>query len=238
MQPNAEAGPSSIKIEDLSEQPCAEPSFLVQERTDADRDSMYSYGCGYFVDLGSNSDLTSGYFETHPSMAKWSRENLDPQQWAFTLKNRLLNSSASTFFRNCSRDEISIKNAMPTSKDSVSSPISIDDTPSNVYRDQLSALSRGIALWNPNPPKDIYNNVSIGDVGYLQEGTFIRMFNVMLPWDHPSNKTLGNPTPFESLDCGPFSSTLKSHFDRVNHYSRYVSVENDFGNVQTVGPDE
>ena len=102
------------------------------------------------------------------------------------------------------------------------------DPPFNVYRDELTSLSHGLALWNPNPPKDIYNNVSIGDVGYLQKGTFIRMYNVMLPWDHPSNRTLGIPEPYEPLDCGPFARTLKEHFDRVDHYSRFVSaVTND-----------
>jgi hypothetical protein len=97
------------------------------------------------------------------------------------------------------------------------------DPPSNVYRDQLSALSQGLALWNPNPLKGIYSNVSIGDVGYLHEGTFVRMFNVMLPWDDPSNSTLGKPEFYRSLDCGPFSNTLQSNFDRVEYYSRHVS---------------
>lgn len=46
MQPDAEAGPSSIKIESISEQPCGNPnlSFFARERLDADRDSMYSNG--------------------------------------------------------------------------------------------------------------------------------------------------------------------------------------------------
>jgi hypothetical protein len=38
-------------------------------------------------------------------------------------------------------------------------------------------------LWNPNPPKTIYIYVSIGDVGYVRDGVFIRMFNVILPWE-------------------------------------------------------
>ena len=109
------------------------------------------------------------------------------------LKWRSVNSSLSTFFRNYS--DISVK-ATPTSADSVSSPMPMD-TPSNVYWDQLSALSHGIALWNPDLPNEIFNNVSIGDVGYLHEGTFIRMFNVMLPWNHPSNRTFGDPKPYE-----------------------------------------
>ena len=99
-------------------------------------------------------------------------------------------------------------------------------TPSDVYWDQLSALSHGIALWNPDPPNKIFNNVSIGDVGYLHEGTFIRLFNVMLPWNHPSNRTFGDPKPYESLDNDP-SNTLEEHFDRVEHYSRNVSNAGD-----------
>ena len=104
------------------------------------------------------------------------------------------------------------------------------ETPSNIYCDQLSALSHGIALWTGLPKIMIYDNASIGDVGYLQEGTFIRMFNVMLPWDHPSNSVFGDPEPYESLDCGPIS-TLEGDFDRVDHYSRYVSAETNAGDM-------
>ena len=93
-----------------------------------------------------------------------------------------------------------------------------------VYRDQLTSLSQGLALWDPNPPKDIYNNVSIGDVGYLDKGTFIRMFNVMLPWNDPSNRTLGQPEFYESLDLGPFVNTIRRRLNKSDHYySRYVT---------------
>jgi len=112
------------------------------------------------------------------------------------------------------------------------------DPPFAVYREQLSALSQGLALWNPTPPKKIYKNVSIGDVGYLHEGTFIRMFNVILPWDHESNKTLGEPEPYESLDCGRFTNTIEADFDNVNHYSRFVTAETNAGNSQAKIPDE
>ena len=191
-------------------------------------------GTIYFVDLDGNSDPTSGCFEIRPSTGKWSRNNLGPQQWASALKGRLLSSSASTFHRNYSRDEISV-NATPTSKDSVSSPIVID-TSSDVYWDQLSTLSHGIALWNPNPPKNVYNNVSIGDVGYLQEGTFIRMFNAILPWDDPSNGTFGNPDPYEPVDYSSFANTLERKFGRVEHYSRSVFAMENTRNIQAIGP--
>ena len=50
----------------------------------------------------------------------------------------------------------------------------------------------------------------------------IRMFNEMIPWDDPSNRTLGNPESYESLDCGPFADTLGRDFDRVDYCFRYV----------------
>jgi hypothetical protein len=138
---------------------------------------------------------------------------------------------------NC--DDISVKRATPTSTRFCSSLMPVDPHPPfNVYRDQITALSQGLALWNPNPPKRIYNNVSIGDVGYLHEGTFIRMFNVMLPWDDPSNRTLGVPEFYEPLDCGPFTNTLEGAFDKVDHYSRNVTAEQNAGNTQALSPEQ
>jgi len=93
------------------------------------------------------------------------------------------------------------------------------DPPFVVYQDQLAALSQGLALWNPSPQKQIYNNVSIGDVGYMHEGMFIRLFNVTLPWDHPSNKKLGRWF-YETLDSGPL--TIGVNFDNVDYCSHDV----------------
>ena len=123
------------------------------------------------------------------------------------------------------------------STDSASSPMPVDLPPvSNVYQGQMTTLSHGLALWDPNPLKEIYDKLSIGDVGYLHEGSFIRMFNVMLPWSHESNRALGEPEPYESLDCGPFANTFKRQFDKVTHYSRYVSAEANAGNGQAMRP--
>ena len=127
------------------------------------------------------------------------------------------------------------------SKDSASSesPVPVDSPPiSGVYQDQMTALSHGLALWNPNPLKEIYDKVSIGDVGYLHEGSFIRMFNVMLPWSHDSNRTLGEPEPYQSLDCGRFANTFKRQFDRVKYCSRHVSAETNACNGHIMTPEE
>lgn len=110
--------------------------------------------------------------------------------------------------------------------------------PFTVYRDQLTSLFHGLALWKPNPPEDFYDKVSIGDVGYVYEGVFIRMFNVMLPWDHESNGILGKPMRYEPLSCGEFRNTLKGPFDEGEYCSPSVSTETNAGNSQATAPDE
>jgi hypothetical protein len=110
--------------------------------------------------------------------------------------------------------------------------------PFTVYREQLTSLFHGLALWKPNPPKTIYDKVSIGDVGYIHEGVFIRMFNVMLPWDHVSNTKLGKPVEYESLSCGPFANTIEDSLDKGEYYSPYVTAETNAGNSQAMAPDE
>ena len=83
------------------------------------------------------------------------------------------------------------------------------DPPFNIYREQLSSLHHGLALWDPKPVKNLYKqpgHVSIGDVGYLDNGTFMRMFNVTLPWDDPSNQLLGKPGDYEHINPKYFGS--------------------------------
>lgn len=112
--------------------------------------------------------------------------------------------------------------------------------PFTVYRDQLTSLFHGFALWKPNPHKAIYDKVSIGDVGYVREGGFIRMFNVMLPWDHESNRKLGKPMPYESLSCGPdpLVNILEDPLGKGEYCSHSVSTMTNAGNIQAMAPDE
>jgi hypothetical protein len=77
------------------------------------------------------------------------------------------------------------------------------DEPFNIYREQLSSLYHGLALWDPKPVENLHKqprHVSIGDVGYLDNGAFMRIFNVTLPWDDPSNKLLGKPEKYERIE--------------------------------------
>jgi hypothetical protein len=95
------------------------------------------------------------------------------------------------------------------------------DPPFDVYHKHLSFLSQGCALWNPNPLKRIYDRVSIGDVGYIDEGAFIRMFNVTLPRDDPSNGSLGEPIFYDRLNFGG-DLIRRTTFDAANYCSSSV----------------
>ena len=96
------------------------------------------------------------------------------------------------------------------------------DQPFKVYQEHLSSIYHGLALWDPNPVQRLYDrgHVSIGDVGYLRNGGFIRMFNVTLPWNHPSNTKLGTPMEYKSLDQGPFTNAIDS---QTEYHSLNVS---------------
>jgi hypothetical protein len=110
------------------------------------------------------------------------------------------------------------------------------EQPSNIYREQLTSLYHGLALWKPNPVEDIYDQVSIGDVGYISsEGIFIRMFNVTLPWDDRSNRRLADPEPYDSLTL---ASIVRENFSQVDYYSRHVSREENTRNIQAATHEE
>jgi hypothetical protein len=103
--------------------------------------------------------------------------------------------------------------------------------PSKVYRDQLSSLYHGLALWNPRPvdseEEGLYGHVSIGDVGYLLEnGTFMRLFNVTLPWDDPSNRLLEVAEEYKPLELGHFINIQSSEMQQGEHCSHVFKVDN------------
>ncbi|KAI0285688.1 hypothetical protein BC826DRAFT_113392 [Russula brevipes] len=112
------------------------------------------------------------------------------------------------------------------------------DQPSNVYREQLSSLYLGLALWDPAPNPSINDRVSIGDVGFVSEGAFLRMFNVILPHDHPSNKKIGEPDRYDPLDLGPFFNSRESTLKKPDYLSRHVSTEENAHNPLAATPND
>ncbi|KAF8475137.1 hypothetical protein DFH94DRAFT_759396 [Russula ochroleuca] len=107
------------------------------------------------------------------------------------------------------------------------------DQPFNVYQEQLSSNHHGMALWNPNPVQhlDDDGHISIGDVGYLCDGDFIRMFNVTLAWNDPSNTRLGIPMEYQSLQHDVFDVRV-SELSQTEYLSLHVSKVENTGNVE------
>ena len=103
---------------------------------------------------------------------------------------------------------------------------------SNVYRERLSSLNHGLALWDPKPVENLYNHISIGDVGYLLEnGAFMRLFNVTLPWDDPSNRLLEVPEEYKLLELGHFINAHSSEMRKREYCSRVSKVDNIYANT-------
>jgi len=96
--------------------------------------------------------------------------------------------------------------------------------PYQVYQDQLSSPYHGQALWDPDPA-GLYEEVSVGDVGYTLEGYFYRMFNVLHESNDPSNCRIFIPQSYPRLDLGPFVNIEESTFSKGHYHSRFVTVE-------------
>jgi hypothetical protein len=60
----------------------------------------------------------------------------------------------------------------------------------DIFRHHLAMKfpAYGHALWEPDPG-NLYPAVEVGDVGYIREGKFHRLFNVLLPAEDESHAT-------------------------------------------------
>lgn len=70
----------------------------------------------------------------------------------------------------------------------------------DIFRHNLAIKypALGHALWEPSPGGR-YSAVAVGDVGFIREGRFHRLFNVLLSPNDPSHETLGIPEENEQL---------------------------------------
>ena len=106
----------------------------------------------------------------------------------------------------------------------------------DTYREELRKQypDFGHALWEPNPL--LNSPVEVGDVGFVREGSFLRLFNALQDGDHPSNQIFGVPEHHEPLPlhthhivrgnmnptilgCSPIteaSGGLQAGFDEIN----------------------
>ncbi|KAI0284831.1 hypothetical protein BC826DRAFT_973171, partial [Russula brevipes] len=95
----------------------------------------------------------------------------------------------------------------------------------DIFRQELSTRhpGHGYALWEPSPGA-LYPPVEIGDVGFIRRGRFHRLFNALLPADHPSHQNFGVPEYHE-----PLKLNMPQHIDTgtlspQNFCSREVMV--------------
>ncbi|KAH8984037.1 hypothetical protein EDB92DRAFT_1546751 [Lactarius akahatsu] len=79
----------------------------------------------------------------------------------------------------------------------------------DTFREELAKAFPGFghALWEPDPGED--PPVEVGDVGFIREGQFHRLFNALLPQDHESHRRFGVPEYHE-----PLRPTVTDHINR------------------------
>jgi hypothetical protein len=80
----------------------------------------------------------------------------------------------------------------------------------DIFRQELAFKypAYGHALWEPSPGKLYRAAIEVGDVGFIREGKFHRLFNVLLPADHPSHRNFGVPENHE-----PLQLNMSDHID-------------------------
>ena len=90
----------------------------------------------------------------------------------------------------------------------------------DIFRGQLAIKypAYGHALWEPRPPGGHeLERVEIGDVGFIREGQFHRLFNALLPEDYPSHRKFGVP-PHHELLVPSVSYHINKSVLSCNHY--------------------
>ena len=101
----------------------------------------------------------------------------------------------------------------------------------DIFRDQLAIRYPGYghALWEPSPGDHV---VGVGDVGYIYEGRFHRLFNILLPADHPSHETIGVPDNHKSFKPKVSKHIIPGILPRDNFCSAGVALESDETNIK------
>ena len=97
--------------------------------------------------------------------------------------------------------------------------------PYHIFRDTLAIKypDCGHALWKPSPG-ELYDAVEVGDVGFIRDGCFRRLFNVFLPGDHPSHQRFGVPENHQQLRLKGPNLVYKGSEGTSDFVSRHVSL--------------
>ena len=81
----------------------------------------------------------------------------------------------------------------------------------------------GHALWEPSPG-GLYDAVEVGDVGFIRNGCFHRLFNVFLPGDDPSHGNFGVPEGHQPLRLNAATFIHRSMDGTIDFCSTHASL--------------
>ncbi len=95
----------------------------------------------------------------------------------------------------------------------------------SIFRHRLAMRfpAYGHALWDPAPGNLSPAGVEVGDVGYMSQGKFRRLFNVLLPANHPSHRNFGVPEYHEQLTLNMENHIEIGKLSPHNFYSTGVT---------------
>lgn len=108
--------------------------------------------------------------------------------------------------------------------------------PYDTFRETLATKypNCGHALWEPSSG-GLYDTVEVGDVGFIREGCFHRLFNVFLPGDHPSHQNFGVPEYHQQLHLNA-SKHIHKGIDGTNDFcSRHVTLTSHERDIHALG---
>jgi hypothetical protein len=99
-------------------------------------------------------------------------------------------------------------------------------TSARAYARELYRLGHGTALYEPE------SEVYVGDVGFFHEGGFFRLFNVILPADHPLQQASRVPDDFKPLEISArFWKTNAEYFGPQALHTRTVKKRETDGDI-------
>jgi hypothetical protein len=106
----------------------------------------------------------------------------------------------------------------------------------DVFREEIaiSYPAYGHALWVPNPA-GLYPAVQVGDVGFIRQGKFHRLFNVLLPEDHPSHENFGVPAHHQPLELKFRQHIYPGKIGRNHFCSRGVTLVPELDRIHATG---
>ena len=105
----------------------------------------------------------------------------------------------------------------------------------DIFRGQLANTypAYGHALWDPSPAT-LDSPMQVGDVGFIREGRFHRLFNALLPADHPSHE-LGVPEYHEPLIPKLTKHIRHGTLSRGHYHSAWIDVATAEPDVRALG---